>query len=61
MECDRGDRFPFDFEPNGKENGQHDHIPFNLKGNGTIFSKCTKFRCSERIVFQALTIQGPGP
>ena len=44
MGYDRGDSFPFDFQPNGipfgsenrKENCHHDHIPFNLKGNGTI-------------------------
>ena len=45
---DRGDSFPFDFKPNGipfgsenrKENCHHDHIPFNLKGNGMlIFSE----------------------
>ena len=36
MAYDRGDSFPFDFEPNGiafgsenrKENCHHDHIPF---------------------------------
>ena len=41
---DHGDSFPFDFELNGnpfgsenrKENCHHDHIPFNLKGNGII-------------------------
>ena len=40
MGYDRGDSFPFDFEPNGflfgsenrKENCHHDHIPFNVKG-----------------------------
>ena len=44
MGYDRGDGFPFDFEPNGipfgsenrKENCHHDHIPFNVKGNGNI-------------------------
>ena len=43
MRYDQGDSFPFDFEPNGislssksKENCQHDHIPFNVKGNGNI-------------------------
>ena len=44
MGYDRGDSFPFDFEPNiiqfgsenRKENCHHDHIPFNLKGNGNI-------------------------
>ena len=44
MGYDRGDSLPFDFEPNGipigsenrKENCHHDHIPFNLKGNGNI-------------------------
>ena len=44
MGYDRGDMFPFDFEPNGipfvsenrKETCPHDHIPFNLKGNGNI-------------------------
>ena len=44
MGYDRGDIFPFDFEPNGfsfgsenrKENCHHDHIPFNVKGNGNI-------------------------
>ena len=49
MGYDRGDSFPFDFEPNGtpfgsenrKENCRHDHIPFNMKGNGNIvFSVC---------------------
>ena len=51
MGYDRGDSFSFDFEPNRnpfgsktKGNCQHDHIPFNLKGNGNIvFSvNCTK-------------------
>ena len=41
------DRDPFDFEPNGilfgsknrNENCHHDHIPFNMKGNGNkVFS-----------------------
>ena len=44
MGYDRGDSFPFDFEPNGnpfgsenrKENCHHDHIPFNVKGNANI-------------------------
>ena len=44
MGYDHDDSFPFDFEPNGipfgsenrKENCHHDHIPFNLKGNGNI-------------------------
>ena len=44
MGHDCGDSFPLDFEPNGypfgpenrKENCLHDHIPFNLKGNGNI-------------------------
>ena len=44
MGYDRGDSFPFDFEPNGipfglenrKENFPHDHTPFNVKGNGNI-------------------------
>ena len=43
MGYDRGDSFSFDFEPNGvylvqnrKENSQHDHIPFDVKGNGNI-------------------------
>ena len=44
MGYDRGDSFPFDFGPNGipfgsvnrKENCHHDHIPFNVKGNGNI-------------------------
>ena len=39
-----GDSFPLDFETNGipfgsenlKENCHHDHIPFNVKGNGNI-------------------------
>ena len=42
MGYDRGDSFPSDFKPNGipfgsknqKEDCHHDHIPFNLKGNG---------------------------
>ena len=43
MEDDRGDRFPFDFEPNRIPFGSnrkvychHDHIPFNMKGNRNI-------------------------
>ena len=44
MESDRGDGFAFDFEPNRipigsenrKESCHHDHIPFNVKGNGNI-------------------------
>ena len=44
MGYDRGDSFPFDFESNGilfgsenrKENRHHDHIPFNVKGNGNV-------------------------
>ena len=47
MGYDRGDGFPFDFEPNGNPFGSkskgdddlvhHDHIPFNSKGN-IVFS-----------------------
>ena len=44
MEYDRGERFPFDLKQmefhlvkNQNENCYHDHIPFNLKGNGDIF------------------------
>ena len=44
MEYDRGESFPFDFEPNGipfgsenrKENCHHDYIPLNAKGKGNI-------------------------
>ena len=44
MGYDCGDSFYFDFEQNGfpfgsenrKENYHHDHIPFNLKGNGML-------------------------
>ena len=44
MGYNRGDSFPFDFEPNGisfgseirKENCHQDHIPCNVKGNGNI-------------------------
>ena len=44
MGYDRGDSFSFDFKPNGipfssknrKENCHHDHIPFNMKGNGNM-------------------------
>ena len=40
MGYDRGDSFPFDFEvhlvQNRKENCYHDHIPFDLKGNGML-------------------------
>ena len=44
MEYDRGESFPFDFEPNvipfgesfRKEKCHHNHIPLNLKGNGNI-------------------------
>ena len=41
---DRGDSFPFDFEPNGipfgsenrMKNCHHDHVQFNMKGKGNI-------------------------
>ena len=47
MGYERGDSFPFDFEPkietkkfhlvqNRKEDYHHNHIPFDLKGNGNI-------------------------
>ena len=43
MGYDPDDNFPFDFEPNGnpfgsnrKENCHRDHIPFNVKGIGSI-------------------------
>ena len=44
MGYDRGDSFPFDFEPNGttfgsenrKENRHYDHILLNVKGNANI-------------------------
>ena len=43
MGYDRGDSFPFDFEPNripfgskSKGNCHHDHIALNVKGNGNI-------------------------
>ena len=43
MGYDRGDSFPFDFEPNeipfgSKSKGKQSpyHIPFNVKGNGNI-------------------------
>ena len=48
MGYDRGDSFPFDrieinLVQNRKENCHHDHIPFNLKGNGNkVFSVCTE-------------------
>ena len=44
MKYDRGDSFPFDFESNGIiSKWNHDHIPFNLKGNRMLaFSVCTK-------------------
>ena len=49
MGYDRGDRFPFDIEPNGtpfgskskKENCHHDHIPLNLQEEThTYFREC---------------------
>ena len=51
MGYDRGDSFPFDFEPNGipfgsnrKQNCHHDHIPFSVKGNRNIvLSVCSVF------------------
>ena len=36
MGYDRGDSFPFDFEPNRKKNCHHNHIPFNLEGNRNL-------------------------
>ena len=43
MGHDRGDSFLFDFEPNGRPFGlkskgklHHDHIPFNMEGNGVL-------------------------
>ena len=51
MGYDRGDNFPFDFEPNGIPFGSKlegklspRYIPFSGKGNGNIvFSVCKKF------------------
>ena len=41
MEYDRGDSFPFDTEKWNsvwfKILSLHDHIPFNLKGNGNLY------------------------
>ena len=57
MGYDRGDSFPFDFEPNGiplgsenrKENCHHDHIPFNGKVNGNIvFSVCMSIKTTPK-------------
>ena len=51
MGYDRRNSFLIDFEPNGipfgsenrEENCHHDHIPFNVKGNGYIvFSKASR-------------------
>ena len=50
MGHDPGDSFPIDSEPNGfpfgsenrKKNGHHDHIPFNLKGNGILVFCCPR-------------------
>ena len=59
MGYDRGDSFPFDFEPNGitfgsklKGKPSPDHIPFNLKGNGYIdFSVyCICFRSNNNSI-----------
>ena len=43
MGYDRGDSFPIDFKPNSVKFGSkskgkchHDHIPFNLRGNGNM-------------------------
>ena len=72
MRYDRGDSFPFDFEPNGipfgsksrKENCPHDHIPFKMQGNGNIvFSVYSQkqqrsdVQLSERLA--SLGIMGP--
>ena len=63
MGYDRGDCFPFDFEPNGipfgsenlKENCHHDHIPFNMKRNENIvFSVCLGGRWNVEVGWQAL-------
>ena len=47
MGYERGDSFPFDFlnqvefylVQNQKENCRHNHIPFNVEGNGNV-SQC---------------------
>ena len=58
MGYDRGDNFPFDSEPNGihlvqnrKENCLHDHIPFNLKGNGMLVFSMYDYITSCPVVF----------
>ena len=55
MGYDRGDSSPFNFEPNEipfgsnrKENCAHDHIPFNVKGNGNIVYQCKKTARQEK-------------
>ena len=56
MGYDRGDSFPFDFEPNGipfvlksEENCHHDYIPFNVKENAKYLGFSV-----QRIGFQIL-------
>ena len=64
MGYDRGDSFPFDFEPNGDPFGSkfkrklsprsdiHIDIPFNVKGNGNIiFSVYTPSPCVMYLLF----------
>ena len=51
MGYDPGDSFLFDFlnqmefhwVPNRNENYRHDHIPFNVKGNGNIVFSANAF------------------
>ena len=62
MGYDRGDSFPFDFEPNGIPFGSKskrkmsprsmvDHIPFNVKGNEKN-SFLSVARCSFLLTFE---------
>ena len=55
MGYDRGDSFPFNFEPNGNPFGSKskgklsprsvDHIPFNVKGKGNKVSSVCIYMC----------------
>ena len=67
MRYDRGDSVPFDYKPNGipigsenvKENCHHEHIPFNVKGIGSIVFSVQDSDAPWYCLYKTRTSTGP--
>ena len=51
MVYDRGDSFPFDFEPNG--------IPFGVKSKGKLSPRSYPIQCESKWNYSFLSVDGP--